>query len=138
MEHVNVLKRVIILLFLCISLPLSAQVIKFKTVAFAEKQYDYYTQSWSSWSDWSQSDMLLTIDLQNDLVTIYSPKIQAYKVYEGGENYYDGDGDLHNLFKFVDQDGDRGTMRLLQRTSGSSEIYIEFSNIKWCYRVVRL
>lgn len=137
MEHVNVLKKVIILLFLCISLPLSSQTINFKTISFAEKEYNYSTQSWEAWSSWEDSNMLLTIDMSNDIVTIYSPKVQIYQIYSSNGSYYDDDDDLHVLFKFVDQDGDNGTMRLLQRTSGSSEIYIEFSNIKWCYRVIQ-
>lgn len=140
MEHVKCqfFKKLIVLLLLFVSISASAQVIKFRTVAYAENKYSYYTQKWSGWSDWEKSDMLLTIDIQNDVVTVYSPVTQIYKVYKSEKSYYDSDGDLNLLFKFIDQDGDRGTLRLLQRTSGSSEIYIEFLNIRWCYKVTRL
>lgn len=134
----QMIKKLVILLLLFISLPAASQVIKFKTVAYAENKYDYYTQKWSGWSDWERSGMLLTIDLQNDLVTIYSPVTQVYRIYRAEESYYDSDGDFNLPFKFIDQDGDKGTLKLLQRTSGSFEIYIEFLNVRWCYRVIRL
>nr|DAT77743.1 MAG TPA: hypothetical protein [Caudoviricetes sp.] len=140
MERVKckILKRLVLLLLLFIGVSASAQVIKFRTVAYAENKYNYYTQKWSGWSNWEKSNMLLTIDLQNDLIAVYSPVTQIYKIYKAEESYYDSDGDFNLPFKFIDQDGDRGTLRLLQRASGSSEVYIEFLNIRWCYKVLRL
>lgn len=134
----QMIKKLLLLLVVFISLPISSQVLRYKTVAYAANQYDYYTKKWSGWSSWEGSDMLLTIDLQNDIVTIYSPVTQVYKIYKAEESYYDSDKDLNMPFKFIDQDGDRGTLRLLQRATGSSEIYIEFSNVRWCYRVLKL
>lgn len=110
----------------------NAQVINFKTTAYAEKKGNY------SWSDWKGSDMYLTMDLNNDRVIIYSPTTQVYQIYSANNPYYDSDGDCHADFKFIDQDGDYGTLTLLQRRSGSSEIYIRFRNVQWCYRVRRL
>lgn len=140
MEHVKCqfFKKLIVLLLLFVSISASAQVIKFRTVAYAENIYSYYYQKWSGWSDWKKSNMLLTVDTQNDLITVYSPVTQVYKIYKAEESYYDSDGDFNLPFKFIDQDGDRGTLRLLQRASGSSEVYIEFLNIRWCYKVLRL
>lgn len=134
----QMITKLVMLLLLFVSLPATAQVIKFRTAAYAENKYNYYTQKWSGWSDWEKSNMLLTIDLQNDLVTIYSPVTQVYRIYKAEESYYDSDGDFNLPFKFIDQDGDKGTLKLLQRTSGSFEIYIEFLNVRWCYRVIRL
>lgn len=138
MERAKIVKNLIVLMLLCISTSVSAQVINFKTIAYAENQYNYYTEEWSGWSEWQPSDIPLTIDLQNDMVSIYSRVTQIYRIYKAEDSYYDSDGDLNAVFKFIDQDGDRGTMKLLQRTSGSSEIYIQFANVSWCYRVVRL
>lgn len=116
----------------------SAQVLNFKTTAYASTTYNSYYQKWNKWSSWEDSDMLLTINLNNDRVTIYSPVTQLYVIYKHVGNYYDSDGDYNMVFKFIDQDSDYGTMRLLQRTSGASEIYVEFANVKWCYRVIRI
>lgn len=132
------IKTLLLILVLFISLPISSQILKYKTVAYATNQYNYYTKKWSGWSSWEDSSMLLTMDLQNDIVTIYSPVTQVYKIYKAEESYYDADKDLNIPFKFIDQDGDRGTLKLLQRASGSSEVYIEFLNVRWCYRVIKI
>ena len=134
----QMIKKLLLLVFLFMGVSVSAQVIKFRTVAYSENRYDFNLQRWNGWSDWEKSNMLLTIDLQNDVIKVYSPTPQIYKVYESGESYYDSDGDLNILFNFIDQDYDKGVVRLLQRRSGSSEIYIEFLNVRWCYRVLRL
>lgn len=134
----QMIKKLLLLVFLFIGVSVSAQVIKFRTVAYSENRYDFNLQRWNGWSDWEKSNMLLTVDLQNDVIKVYSPTPQIYKVYETGESYYDSDGDLNILFNFIDQDYDKGVVRLLQRRSGSSEIYIEFLNVRWCYRVLRL
>lgn len=134
----QMIKKLLLLVFLFMGVSVSAQVIKFRTVAYSENRYDFNLQRWNGWSDWEKSNMLLTVDLQNDVIKVYSPTPQVYKVYESGESYYDSDGDLNMLFNFIDQDYDKGVVRLLQRRSGSSEIYIEFLNVRWCYRVLRL
>lgn len=114
----------------------SVQIWYFKTTAFAHSQN--VNGSWKKWSNWEDSDMLLTMDLTNDIITIYSPKPQTYTIYSNPEKGYDSDGDYKIVFDFIDQDEDHGAMWLMQRKSGASEIYIFFANIKWCYRVKRV
>lgn len=140
MERVKnqIIKKLVLLVLLFVSMTTSAQVIKFRTVAYAENKYNYYTQKWSGWSDWEKSNMLLTFDLKNDCITVYSPVTQIYRIYKAEESYYDSDGDFNMPFRFIDQDGDNGVLKLLQRVSGSSEIYIEFLNVRWCYKVIKL
>ena len=130
------MKKLFLILCLFIGFTASAQIINFRTTAYAQKINNYGT--WTDWSNYQPSDMLVTIDLYNDVVTINSPKTQVYAIYESLGNYYDSDGDYNMVFRFIDQDYDYGIMRLLQRVSGYSEIYIEFSNIMWVYRVRRL
>lgn len=112
------------------------QVIRFNTTSFTSKERTSY--GWSGWKKKSSSDMLLTIDLDSDLVTIYSPRIQVYKIINYDGAWTDSDGDSTVQYKFIDQDGDYGTLRLVQRRNGLSEVYIDFSNIIWVYSVVRL
>ena len=112
------------------------QVIRFNTTSFSSREKTSY--GWTGWKKKSNSDMLLTIDLDSDLVTIYSPRIQVYKITGYDGTWTDSDGDSTMQYRFVDQDGDRGTLRLVQRRSGVSEVYIDFSNIMWVYSVIRL
>ena len=97
----QMIKKLLLLVFLFMGVSVSAQVIKFRTVAYSENRYDFNLQRWNGWSDWEKSNMLLTIDLQNDVIKVYSPTPQIYKVYESGESYYDSDGDLNILFNFI-------------------------------------
>lgn len=130
--------KLLILIFLLMGISSYSQTLHYRTVAFSTNSYNTYTSSWSGWSEWESSDMLLTINFDTDVVTIYSPITQAYYIYKFISTYYDSDGDFHMVFKFIDQDKDTGILRLLQRKSGESEVYIEFRNVKWCYRIIKL
>lgn len=129
-------KFLLLLAGLVFSIAVHAQVISFKTTSFTMTEKT--SSGWGKWKPYQNSNLLVTIDLNNDVVTIYSPSTQYYKIisYEG--TYVDNDGDQSVRYKFIDQDGDRGTMKLMQRRSGKSEIYIQFSNIIWVYSVIRL
>lgn len=131
------MKRLLLAMLLCIiSVTSFAQTISFETTSYTYKTYNGY--SWSNWAPYQNSSMLLTMDLDRDLVIIYSPKTQVYKIIDYYGAYTDNDGDATVEFKFVDQDGDYGTMRLMQRRSGKSEVYIQFANVIWVYSVIRL
>lgn len=135
MKYIKILLCVILL---SINIGAFSQVFNFRTTMFSINEYNNYTQEWNGWSIWEYSNLLLVIDLDTDIITIYSPVIQIYKIYEFTKTFIDSDGDTHIIYRFIDQDGDYGTLKLLQRLSGSSEVYIEFSNIAWCYKVSRL
>ena len=81
--------------------------------------------------------MNIIINLNNDVVTIYSPKTQIYNIYKYIGTKKDSDGDITMTYKFYDQDLDFGNMRLMIRKNGQSQIYIDFSNISWAYDVIR-
>lgn len=111
-----------------------AQIQYYKTTSFAEaKIYNgkYY------WGDWQPSDMVLTINLNTDVITIYSPKTQIYKVYKTGDAFTDNKGGRQVTFYVIDQDYDKGTVRLRIESNGNSQVYIDFLNCAWCYNVIR-
>ena len=113
-----------------------AQLQTYKTTAYAFKKTNA-NGIWSSWSDWQASNMVMTINFDNDVVKIYSPKTQTYRITEFVRNFTDSSGGKQVEFRFIDQDGDRGAMRLRIETNGNSQVYIEFSNIIWVYNVRR-
>lgn len=123
-------------MMLFISMTVSAQVINFRTTSYTSKEYTPY--GWTNWRPYQNSNMLLTIDIDSDLITIYSPRTQYYKIIEYDGAYIDKDRDETIRFKFIDQDGDRGTIRLMQRRNGKSEVYIQFPNVMWVYSIIRL
>lgn len=117
-----------------VSMTADAQVQYYRTTSFSYKQKNYGT--WSNWTDWEKSDMTVTIDLTNDIIKIYSPKTQTYKViaFEGSPSDSSG---RQVKFKVIDQDGDIGYIRLRIENNGNSQIYVDFSNVMWVYNVRR-
>ena len=115
----------------------NAQVQYYRTTAYAEARVYNGTYVWS---DWQKSDMTLVINLNTDVITIYSPRIQIYQVYgtaNNGNAYTDSSGGTNIKFYVIDQDGDRGEVRLRIERNGNSQIYVDFNNVAFVWNVVR-
>lgn len=115
----------------------TAQVQFYKTTAYAEAQV--YNGKYV-WSEWQKSNMTVVINLTTDVITIYSPKTQVYHVYgtaNNGNAYVDSSGGRTIKFFVIDQDGDKGEVRLRVEQNGNSQIYVDFSNIAFVWNVVR-
>lgn len=125
----------LIVLFLGIVIGVNAQVQTYRTTGYYEKKL--YSWGWGNWSAKQQSNMNIVINLNTDVVTIYSPRTQVYRIYEYSGTTRDNDGDVTATFYFYDQDNDRGTMRLVIRANGQSQLYIDFANVMWAYDVYR-
>ena len=131
------MKRILLLILLMLGMSAQAQTYQYKTTEFAIKQINSFGV-WSDWSDWKKSDMLITFNYDTDVVKIYSPETQTYRLQECIGNYVDAYGGKQTEFTFFDQDGDKGTLRLRIEANGNLQIYIEFSNIMWVYNIVKL
>lgn len=98
-----------------------------------------YTQKMSYASDfdnWTTVNIPIVFNLTTDQIIIYSKRTQTYYIYKY-ETYTSNEGRRAVRFYFVDQDLDKGCCRLVIRNDGTSQIYIDFSNISWVYNVVR-
>lgn len=134
------MKRILTLfmLIMCISLSSFAQVQWYQTTGFKKANVYNGTYSWPS--QWETSNMKVSIDLDNDLITIYSPRTQVYAIYDtynNGNAYRDSGGGQTVKFYAVDQDYDKCTIRLRVESNGNSQIYVDFSNVAWVYNVRR-
>lgn len=116
---------------------IDAQIYKYNTFQFAYKVKNT-SGIWTSWSDWETSDMLLTINLDTDVITVYSTRRQVYKVLDDMGAYTDESGGRQQKFYVIDQDGDYGYVRLRIETNGNSQVYIDFNDIMWVYNVKRI
>lgn len=129
------MKRFLMIFALLLSIvAANAQVQYYRSTAYA--QANVYNGCYV-WSDWQSSNMTITINLNTDMITIYSPRTQIYRVVSAGDAYNDSNGGRQVSFKVIDQDGDRGTIRLRIESNGNSQIYVDFSNVAWVYNVVR-
>lgn len=129
----KIIKHILVVLMLFFSTILFSQTYTYHTTAFAINEYTDY--GWTGWSKWEYSNLLVTVNLDKNIIVINSPYKQIYSLTNVVGDGYDQDGEYNAVFKFIDQDYDRGTIRFIDRHSGVSEIYIEFSNVRWCYRI---
>lgn len=114
----------------------NTQVYKATSYAFAEIYYGDY-----NWSDWSKCNIQIVFSMSNDIVTIYSKKKQTYKIVDvlnDGEVVTDYTGGQTLGFVVIDQDYDKGHMRLRVESNGNSQIYIDFNDVAWVYNVIRI
>ena len=130
-------KFLVILMFMFgLTLTSNAQTLYFKTTEFAIRYKTNY--GWGNWSDWQPSDMKVKMDLDDDLIIIYSEKIQIYQVLRDEGNYTDDSGGKQQKFYIIDQDDDHGYLRLRIERNGNSQIYIDFNDVMWVYNVKRV
>ena len=90
-----------------------------------------YTQKMSyasDFDDWTTVNIPIVFNLTTDQIIIYSKRTQTYYIYKY-ETYTSNEGRRAVRFYFVDQDLDKGCCRLVIRNDGTSQIYIDFSNI---------
>ena len=129
-------KFILLLLSLFIGASAYAQVIWYKAYSFAYHQKTSYGY-WTDWTDWYSCNIDVKIDWDNDYIIIYSNTPQRYVVtgYEGQGK--DSSGGTQAYFDVIDQDYDRGAIRLRVETNGNSQLYVDFNNIGWVYNVRR-
>ena len=127
---------VTMMMLFCMSNNVNAQTYYYQTTGFAIK-YKYST-GWGNWSDWQSSNMKMKIDLDDDIIVIYSQQTQIYRVLENMGSYTDESGGRQTKFFVIDQDEDYGYVRLRIEKNGNSQVYIDFNDVMWVYNVKRI
>lgn len=129
------MKRMI--LFILISLfvlSLKAQTYKYHTDCFS---YKYVNNGrWSEWSDWKKSRILVVINLDRNLISIYSDNKQEYDIYEYVGDKLDKDGGTSVKFNCVNEDGLRCQIRVRVQSDGSRQLYVDFNDMMWVYVLI--
>lgn len=128
-------RLVIIILFglLCIRAA-QAQTQWYKATEFAVRVVD--NGRWTDWSDWASVNIKIKFDIDNDMIIIYSNETQIYKILESVDPPYDPGG-VSIKFRVIDQDYDKGSLRLRVQNNGTSQIYIDFADVSWVYNVIK-
>lgn len=121
-----------------LSFSANAESLWFKAYKYA---YKYKTESnrnnSSGWSDWIRCDVNIEFMMDDDIIVIYSNKTQIYAIYENMGTYTDSEGGKQQGYYVLDQDMDKGSIRLRIDRDGTSQIYIDFNDVGWVYTVVR-
>jgi hypothetical protein len=82
----------LITFLLTISISATGQVRKFKSTSYSY-MYKINEYRWSDWSESTESSVLITLDLNNERITIYSATKQVYDIAEYEGETTDDDGD---------------------------------------------
>lgn len=125
-------KYLISIILTFISLSAIAQVCEYQSYEYAEKN-----NITKVWSQWQPSNVRITIDFYNDIIIIYSPTIQKYKVVEKLPNPYDSTG-VQEKYKTINQYGYYTYIRFRIAYDGTSQIYVDFADGNIVYNVIRL
>lgn len=107
-----------------------------QTYYYQSKQFAYKYKvngMWRDWTDWENCNVRISLNLDSDVITIYSAEIQTYYVYEYVKTYTDSSGGTQLQYNVIDQDGDYGCIRLRMESNKNSQLYVEFSDIIWVY-----
>ena len=132
------MRKFLLILFaaICSAVTVNAQVQGYQAGSFSCKVMDNYG-NWSSWSDWQRSSVKIVLDLNNDMITIYSPTTQYYKVVQFVGVTNDNSGGTQSVFNVIDADGDRAVIRLRIQADGTSQLYVDFADAMWVYGNIR-
>jgi hypothetical protein len=119
--------------------PTREKVIKLRSTAFSSK-HKINEYKWSNWSDWEEASVLITIDTDNDRITIYSSERQVYDIAENEGESTDEDGDETLSLYCIDDEGLKCTVRLvfLYSQNGKNQLYVDYNDISWVYNVYAL
>ncbi len=133
----NLFSKIILILLMLFSLHSTeskAQIQNYRATSYA---YKYVSSSgyWTDWSDWINCNISVVMNLNTDRIFIYSKKTQIYVVVVAEDAYRDASGGYQVPFKVIDQDGDRGTLRLRVDPSGTIQLYVDFADIRWVYNL---
>lgn len=132
------MKKIISLLaIIFISCSVSAQsYMNFTATSCAIASVNSYSGKYI-WSDWYKCSVEIIFDINRDNIYIRSNSPQRYTIIREAKQYIDSGGGKQVIFNVVDQDGDIGILRLRIERNGNSQLYVDFSDIAWCYNVIR-
>ena len=131
-------KFLLVILVAVISFTASANSLWFRAYSYAIKYKNEYNRNNSQgWSSFQKCNVDIEFKMDDDFIVIYSNKTQIYGIYEDAGEYNDNSGGKQKGFYVIDQDYDKGMIRLRIAKDGTSQIYIDFDDVGWVYNVVR-
>ena len=107
----------------------------YRTTGFAYKEAITIGESWGEWSEWMASNIPVTINLDDDVIIVYSKMRQTFRILRYVGEYPDDMGGEQYEWKAIDQDNDRCRIRFRVDINGKRQLYIEYANIKWVYNL---
>lgn len=120
---------------LTLSIASFAETYLYQTTKFAYAQVvngTYY------WGDWQQSSLNIMIDTDDGYIAINSPQRQLYKIHGYDNTTSDNQGGEYIKFYVIDNEGDKGTIRVRKDYNGKLQLYVDFNNVAWVYSMYQV
>lgn len=114
-----------------------AQIYKLRAYEFSFKYYSD-NQGWTDWSDWKDCKILITIDLYEMRMKIYSEEEQEYDIIEVKDMQKDYKGNSTLKCVAIDREGLKCNVRIVNDINSNKQIYIDYLDIHWVYNVYNL
>src|SRR6187551_2396243 len=132
--RISIFIGVTTILLLTVSATLFGQVYKLKSTSFSSC-YRIDNYNWSKWTETEEASALITFDVTNDRITIYSKVTQVYDIAEYEGKTTDKDGDDTYSYYCVDKDGVTCRVRWFVLTSQdrSMQLYVNYKDVGWLY-----
>lgn len=133
------MKRLLIMLLISLgAFTVGAESIWFTGYSYAVKYKNNYNRNNSrGWSDFQKCSVDIEFRMDDDFIIIYSNKTQIYGIYDNAGTYTDKEGGKQQGYYVIDQDYDKGMIRLRIARDGTSQLYVDFDDVGWVYNVVR-
>lgn len=128
-----------VIIFLMTGISLQAQVSKLRSTGLSIR-YEKENGQWTDWDDLTEASVLITLDFDNERITVYSKEKQVYDIaeYEGLTEDKDGD-DILSLF-CIDKDGKTCRIKyvVLHSRNEQKQLYIYYGDYNILYNVYLL
>lgn len=133
------MKKLLIMFLISLSaLTVGAESIWFTGYNCAIKyKNDYNRNNSTGWSNFQKCNVDIEFKMDDDIIVIYSNRTQVYAIYENAGTYTDNEGGQQQGYYVIDQDYDKGMIRLRIARDGTSQIYVDFDDVGWVYNVIR-
>ena len=126
-------KYLFVILALCFCCYSYCEVLKYRATDVSYKYKNDYGY-WTDWSKWEKNNILIVINSDKDVVTIYSSETQEFDIVEYLGETTDNDGGTSVKFLCVDKDGGRNHMRI-RMINGGWQLYIDYSDFMYVYSI---
>ncbi len=131
------LKTIFFIFFLIISAKnANAQIYKFMTTGFSVSEKNN-KGDWGKWSDLEDVKLLVSLDTDNNRITIYSREIQVYKIVDYVPKQ---ENDNEEIYAFIcsDLDGMPFTISIITRKNQDNrkQLYINQKNVILVYNII--
>lgn len=116
------------------------QLTKFKSTSYAMKFKNEYSGKWGNWSTFEDTEVLITLDLTNERLKIFSKKEQVYDIIKYYDKETDRDGDETIQLHCINEDGLKCFVRfvVLNSQNGRRQLYVDFADMMWVYNIYKL